>query len=38
MLTSDLHRHIWTQLQIQWYTHTKVWVIAAPGGVQWNLF
>lgn len=25
MLTSDFHRHIWTQLQIQWCTdtHTK---------------
>lgn len=22
MLTSDFHRHIWTQLQIQWHTHT----------------
>lgn len=40
MLTSDLHRYIWTQLQIQWHTHTenKMWVSAAPGGVQWGLF
>lgn len=37
MLTSDLHRHIWTQLQIRLvHTHTenKMWVGAAPGGVE----